>query len=122
MRCDWWAPGGVTWCTVLQSSSHRYTSEDGEDGGDVAGGLQVKESGVLGSSPPSNRYTSEDGEDGGDVTVVEEPCVLGSSPTSNRYTSKDGEDGGDVTDGLQVKEPGVLGFESLLPHSRVPSG
>jgi hypothetical protein len=51
-RCDWWAPGGETWCTGLQSS-HRYTSEDGEDGGDVTGGLQVEEPGVLqGSSPP----------------------------------------------------------------------
>ncbi len=61
----WWAPGGVTWCTGPQPLPHKYTSEDGGDGGDVTGGLQVKESGVLGSSRPSNRYTSEDGEDEG---------------------------------------------------------
>jgi hypothetical protein len=46
-------------------------------------GLQVKESGVLGSSPTSNRYTSEDGEDGANVAgglQVEKPGVLCSSP------------------------------------------
>jgi hypothetical protein len=61
------------WCLIekpvnVHSSSKSdvlYTSEDGEDGGDVTDGLQVEESGVLVSSPTSNKYTSVDGEDEG---------------------------------------------------------
>ncbi len=49
--------------------SNGYTSEDGEDGGDVTGvGSRWRNLVYWGSSPLFHRYISEDGEDGCDVT------------------------------------------------------